>query len=87
MDLKSVDGIDLKIYLRVMEDFMTQVRDYAIRCGVKPATVVYWAGFAGNAWTRWEGGESSPTLRTLDKVRAYIAENPPPEDVREGAAA
>lgn len=83
MDLKSVDCIDFKIYLGAMEQFMAQVREYATRSGVKPSTVVQKAGFAGNAWSRWERDESSPTQRTLDKILRYMAQNPPPEPEEE----
>ncbi|GAB5432202.1 MAG: hypothetical protein EpisKO_15720 [Epibacterium sp.] len=82
MDLKSVDCIDFKIYLWAMEQFMAQVREYAARSGVKPSTVVQKAGFAGNAWGRWERDESSPTQRTLDKILRYMLDNPPPEEDR-----
>ncbi|MCG7623214.1 XRE family transcriptional regulator [Epibacterium sp. Ofav1-8] len=71
-----------------MEQFMKDVRFYASCFGIKPATVIQKAGAGGGAtWKRWVRGESSPTQRTLDKVRAYIAENPPPESERKRAAA
>lgn len=58
---------------------MEDVRAYAARFGIKPATVIQKAK-AGNGatWRRWENDESSPTQRTLGKVKAYMADNPPP---------
>ena len=61
-----------------MEQFLAEVRDYAAQIGVKPSTVVQNAGAGGGAtWKRWEDGLSSPTLRTLEKVRKHMADNPP----------
>lgn len=58
---------------------MQDVRAYAARFEVKPATVVQKAGAGGGStWGRWVRDESSPTQRTLDKVRKYMADNPPP---------
>jgi transcriptional regulator with XRE-family HTH domain len=73
-----------------MEQFMDDIRDFARRCGVKPSTVIQRAVSTGGAtWRRWEAGESSPTLHTVDKIRRYMADNPPPtgEDAQTGAAA
>lgn len=62
-----------------MEQFLKEVRDYAAQCGVKPGTIVQKAGLAGNSFTKWASGKSSPTHRTIDRVRAYIAANPAPK--------
>ncbi|AUQ93842.1 hypothetical protein PhaeoP66_04689 (plasmid) [Phaeobacter inhibens] len=62
-----------------MEQFLSQVRNYAEAIGVKPSTVIQKAGGGGGAtWGRWESGESSPTLHTVDKIRKHMADNPPP---------
>lgn len=59
---------------------MAEVREYAAQIGVKPSTVIQKAGAGGGAtWGRWEAGESSPTMRTLEKVRKHIANNQPPD--------
>ena len=58
---------------------MAEVRAYAAGVGVKPSTIVQKAGAGGGlTWARWERDESSPTQRTLDKIRTYMAKNPPP---------
>ncbi|MCG7625562.1 XRE family transcriptional regulator [Epibacterium sp. Ofav1-8] len=57
---------------------MAEVREYAARVGVKPTTVIQRAkAGGGGTWRKWEEGESSPTLITADRVRRYMAENPP----------
>lgn len=64
-----------------MEQFITEVRTYAARFGLKPSTVIQKAAAVGGAtWRRWESGESSPTLHTVDKIRDYMADNPPPAE-------
>lgn len=64
-----------------MEQFITEVRAYAALIGVKPSTVIQKAGVGGGAtWGRWEAGASSPTVRTLEKVRKHMEDNPPPAD-------
>lgn len=58
---------------------MEQVRAYADALGVHPSTVVQRAAkLGGAAWAKWETGESSPTLRTADKILKYMKENPTP---------
>lgn len=58
---------------------MEKVRIYADAIGVQPSTVAQTAGKVnGKAWSRWEAGEGSPTLRTADKILKYMAENPVP---------
>ena len=64
-----------------MEQFLKDVRAYAARFRIKPATVIQKAGAGnGSTWIRWERDESSPTQRTLDRVRRYMADNPPQAD-------
>lgn len=83
---KPFDEVGQKSYSKGMEQFLKEVRDYAAAIGVQPSTVVQRAaGMGGAKWSRWVAGDSSPTLRTVDKVRAYIAENPPEKN--KGAAA
>jgi hypothetical protein len=69
-----------------MEEFIAQVEAYAAACGVKPTTVVQRAAsVGGSAWDRWTSG-GSPTLATADKIRAYMAANPPPPSEKDAAA-
>lgn len=67
---------------------MDDVRAYAAQLGVMPTTVVQRAKCGGGGtWAAWESGTSSPTLHTVDRLRAYMAENPPPGAVRAEDAA
>jgi len=70
-----------------MEQFLSDIRAYAERVGLKPSTVIQKAK-AGNGatWERWEEGKSSPTLKTVERVRRYMAANPPPKKSEEDAA-
>jgi hypothetical protein len=62
-----------------MEKFMSEIRDYALAVGVSPSTVVQKAGVGGGlTWAKWEMGGSC-SMRTADKIRAYIADNPAPQ--------
>jgi transcriptional regulator with XRE-family HTH domain len=65
-----------------MEQFVAEVRDYAARLGVSPSTVIQRVGVSGGKWARWEEGVGSPTLQTADRIRAYMLDNPPPEEDR-----
>lgn len=68
-----------------MEQFLSDVEAYAAACGLRPTTVVQRAvGASGAAWRKWKSG-SSCSLITADRVRAYMAANPPP-DTQEDAA-
>lgn len=62
-----------------MEQFLKSVRAYADLVGVKPSTVIQKAGVGGGGtWAAWECGASSPTLHTVDRLHAYMIENPAP---------
>lgn len=67
-----------------MEQLIVEVEEYAAACGLKPGTVVQRAvGASGVIWQRWkEGGSCS--MRTADRIRAWMAANPP--ENREDAA-
>lgn len=59
---------------------MEEVRAYAAGHGIAPSTVIQKAGVGGGgAWSKWESGDGSPTLRTVDRLRKYMASNPPPD--------
>lgn len=57
---------------------MEEIRAYAARLGNSPSTVIQKAGVGGGGtWSKWESGDGSPTLRTVDRLRQYMANNPP----------
>lgn len=68
-----------------MEQFLAEVEAYAAACGLQPTTVIQRAvGASGAAWRKWKSGASC-SLVTADRVRAYIAKNPPPQESQEAA--
>ena len=66
---------------------MEKVRAYAARFGVQPTTVIQRAkSGGGGTWVKWESGDSSPTLHTVDRIKRFMADNPPPAEQTEDAA-
>lgn len=62
-----------------MEQLMNEIRAYASAMGVFPTTVIQNAGAGGGGvWPNWENGGGC-SMRTADKIRAYMANNPPPQ--------
>lgn len=63
----------------IMEQFLSDVENYAAAWGLQPSTVIQRAaGQSGAIWAKWKAREASPTLVTADRVRAYMDANPPP---------
>lgn len=61
-----------------MEQFLTDVAAYAESVGLAPGTVVQNATNAsGSIWKTWLRRDAYPTVRTMDRVRAYMVANPP----------
>ena len=56
---------------------MQEIENYASARGILPATVVQAAtGHSGTTWSKWQGGATC-SLRTAEKLRAYMVANPP----------
>ena len=59
-----------------MDEFVSEVVAYAQALGVTPGTVVQRAGCGnGSTWNRWLASRG-PSLRTVDKLLKYMADNP-----------
>lgn len=59
---------------------MREIENYASARGILPATVVQTAtGHSGTTWAKWKSGATC-SLRTAEKMRAYMAANPPLRD-------
>lgn len=59
---------------------MQEIENYASARGILPATVVQSAtGHSGTTWAKWQSGATC-SLRTAEKLRAYMAANPPQAD-------
>lgn len=56
---------------------MTEIRAYAAAMELQPTTVVQNSGCGGGStWPKWEAGGAC-TLKTAEKIRKYMADNPP----------
>lgn len=83
MNLTNV--VQLNYLEFTMEKLKQEILEYAVACGVSPTTVVQNAGAGGgHAWARWVRGGNC-NVDTAEKVRNYMANNPPP--VKDEAAA
>lgn len=61
----------------IMEQFIAEIETYAAACGLQPTTVIQRAiGASGATWGKWKAGASC-SMASADRVRTYIAENPP----------
>ncbi|PCJ75546.1 MAG: hypothetical protein COA53_06530 [Rhodobacteraceae bacterium] len=56
---------------------MKQIEVYAASFGIQPTTVIQrGGGMSGSKWAAWLNGASC-SMRTADKIRQYMADNPP----------
>lgn len=71
-----------------MEQLIKEIETYAAAAGLKPATVLQKAGgLGGLVWSKWVAGTASCTLPMADRLRAFMAANPPaPARPQEDAA-
>lgn len=68
-----------------MEQFLSEIEAYAAARGIQPTTVVQRAvGASGATWRKWKSGASC-SLVTADRLRAYMAANPPPATQEDAA--
>lgn len=59
-----------------MDQFIAEIEAYAVARGIGPTSVIQYAvNASGAAWSRWKAGASC-SVRTMDRVRAYMAANP-----------
>lgn len=78
---KSLADVGIFSYIRIMEELITEIETYAGRFGVKPETVIYNAvNQPSTRWAEWKAGAGCG-LKTADRIRAYMASNPPKEEV------
>lgn len=61
-----------------MEQFLSEIETYAAASGISPQSVLRRSCAKGwGVWAAWKSGRSSPTLVIADRIRAWMAENPP----------
>lgn len=82
-----VDGLGKLPHIVSMEKLISEIQSYAAAQGVTPQKFLRDViGASWNTWQKWRDGESSPTMAVADRLRAYIADNPPAK-TSEGASA
>ena len=63
---------------KVMDELIAEVEAYAAAVERTPQAVLRDAIGAGwREWGSWKAGNSSPTMSRVDRLRVYMAENPP----------
>ncbi|MBV7394579.1 hypothetical protein [Mameliella sediminis] len=61
-----------------MEQLISEIEAYARAVERTPQAVLRAAIDAGGReWESWKAGRSSPTMARVDRLRAYMADNPP----------
>ena len=62
-----------------MEQIIREIEAYSKALGVPPERVLRRAiGASWGQWEAWVSGTASCTVRTLERLRRYMAENPAP---------
>ena len=65
---------------------MAEIEAYATAAGLRPGTVLQKAkAGSGDTWRRWQEGGLCGIARA-DRIRSYMAENPPTADGSRSAA-
>ena len=61
-----------------MEQLLRDIETYAAAMGRQPQRVLRDAIDASwGTWSRWKDGKASPTVKTVDRLRQWMRENPP----------
>ena len=62
-----------------MEKLISEIEAYAAAHRMSPSSVLQAAvkSYGGSVWARWKSGGNC-NIDTADKIRAYMAANPPP---------
>lgn len=69
--------------MRVMEQFIREIEDYTAAADMTPQKFLRDVINAKwGQWQKWKDREASPTLKVVDRLRAYMAAHPavPKED-------
>jgi len=62
-----------------MEQFLAEIEKYCLSTGMVPQAVLRRAcRYGWDVWDTWKAGTSSPTMINADRIRAWMAANPPP---------
>jgi hypothetical protein len=73
-----VDSLGICPHFDGMEQLIAEIETYARAARLTPQSVIRRAVNAkGSAWALWCSGQSSPTMATVDTLRAWMRDNPP----------
>ncbi|MCW2305033.1 hypothetical protein M2324_003448 [Rhodovulum sulfidophilum] len=62
-----------------MEQLIVDIEAYAAAVQKTPQKILRDAiGASWGQWASWKSGKASPTLRVVDRLRAFMAANPAP---------
>ena len=76
--MNSLDSVGINSHQMGMERFVSEIETYVAALGVTPQKFLRDViGAQWGQWQKWKDGTSSPTMRIADKIRDYMAENPP----------
>ena len=61
-----------------MEKLITDIEEFCVASQIAPEKLLRLSvGATWGLWQKWKSGEASPTMKVADRVRAYMAANPP----------
>lgn len=61
-----------------MEQLISDIESYCAARQIPPEKLLRTSiGATWGLWQKWKSGDASPTMKVADRVRAYMAENPP----------
>lgn len=61
-----------------MEQFISEIESYCVTAGINAPRLLRKAINAEwQRWGRWKSGASTPTMATVDRLRAYMAAHEP----------
>lgn len=64
-----------------MEQFITEIESYCSAKGLTPQKLLRDVlKSSWRIWDEWKAGKSSPTLMSVDRVRAHMAAHPAPAE-------
>lgn len=64
-----------------MDDFIREIEAFAGARNIEPSTVLQKAvNASGLTWRGWKAGTLGCTVRTMDRVRAYMRAQPAPTE-------
>lgn len=64
-----------------MEQLIIEIEEFCAASQIAPEKLLRVSvGATWGLWQKWKNGEASPTMKVADRVRAYMAANPPKQE-------